>query len=176
MVICACNFFWPSAARQAHAFSPRCYTLSPPLTVHTSHDQPGRWDKFNSFSHVRWNIQTNLHGGIRPKMEYACTVWSGGPTSKLVDLQRTFCRRHNIQLPSSQKRFDCFTLAFFFKGSVERSRRERHFCSLLPYFLLSWLQIFQLCLFFCTSSPDLVLFKKFLQEKEKKSEKPPKTP
>ena len=26
-------------------------------------------------------------GAIRPKMEYACTVWSGGPTSKLVDLQ-----------------------------------------------------------------------------------------
>ena len=24
-----------------------------------------------------------------------------------------------------------------FKGSVERSRPERHFCSLLPYFLLS---------------------------------------
>ena len=51
------------------------------------------------------------------------------------------------------------------KGSVERSRHERHFCSLLPYFLLSWLQIFQLCLSFCTSSPDQVLFKKFLQEK-----------
>ena len=34
----------------------------------------------------------------------------------------------------------------YFKGSVDRSRHERHFCSLLPYFLLSWLQIFQLCL------------------------------
>ena len=53
-------------------------------------------------------------GAIRPKMEYACTVWSGGPTSKLVDLQRTLCRRHNIQLPSLQKRFDYFTLALFF--------------------------------------------------------------
>ena len=30
-------------------------------------------------------------GAIRPKMEYRCTVWSRGPTSKLVDLQRTFC-------------------------------------------------------------------------------------
>ena len=46
-----------------------------------------------------------------------------------------------------------------FKGSVERPRRERHFCSLLPYFLLSWLQIFQLCLSFWTSSFHLVLFK-----------------
>ena len=60
------------------------------------------------------------------------------------------------------------------KGSVERSRHERHFCSLLPYFLLSWLQIFQLCLSFCTSSPDLVLFKKFLQEKEKYPKNHPK--
>ena len=60
------------------------------------------------------------------------------------------------------------------KGSVERSRHERHFCSLLPYFLLSWLQIFQLCLSFCTSSPDLVLFKKFFQEKEKYPKNHPK--
>ena len=44
-----------------------------------------------------------------------------------------------------------------FKGSVEWSRHEQHFCSLLPYFLLSWLQIFQLCLSFWTSSFDLVL-------------------
>ena len=29
-------------------------------------------------------------GAIRPKMEYACTVWSGGPTSKLVDLHLFF--------------------------------------------------------------------------------------
>ena len=28
-------------------------------------------------------------------------------------------------------------IALFFKGSVDRSRYERHFCSLLPYFLLS---------------------------------------
>ena len=53
------------------------------------------------------------------------------------------------------------------KNCVERSRYERHFCSLLPYFLLSWLQIFQLCLSFWASSFDLVLFQKFLQEKEK---------
>ena len=57
-------------------------------------------------------------------------------------------------------------IRLMFKGSVEWSRHERHFCSLLPYFLLSWLQIFQLCLSFWTSSFDMVLFKKFLQEKE----------
>ena len=47
---------------------------------------------------------------------------------------------------------------YLFKGSVDRSRHEQHFCSLLPYFLLSWLQIFQLCLSFWTPSFDLVLF------------------
>ena len=61
-----------------------------------------------------------------------------------------------------------------FKGSVEWSRHERHFCSLLPYFLLSWLKIFQLCLSFWTSSFDMVLFKKFLQEKEKYPKNHPK--
>ena len=52
------------------------------------------------------------------------------------------------------------------KGSVEWSRHERHFCSLLPYFLLSWLQIFQLCLSFWTSSFDMVLFKKSFRKKK----------
>ena len=58
---------------------------------------------------------------FRPKMEYACTVWSGGPTSKLVDLQRTFCRRQSIQLPSLQKWFDYFTLALFFKVRIPQA-------------------------------------------------------
>ena len=53
-----------------------------------------------------------------------------------------------------------------FKGSVEWSRHERHFCSLLPYFLLSWLQIFQLCLSFWTSSFDLVLCKNSFRKKK----------
>ena len=69
-------------------------------------------------------------GAIRPKMEYACTVWSGGPTSKLVDLQRTFCRRHNIQLPSLQKRFDYLTLALFFKVRIHQAPNSLY--KLLP--------------------------------------------
>ena len=78
-------------------------------------------------------------------------------------------------LTSEWKDSSSETLAIrMFKGSVERSRHERHFCSLLPYFLLYWLQIFRLCLSFCTSSPDLVLFKKFLQEKEKYPKNHPK--
>ena len=68
----------------------------------------------------------------------------------------------------------CVCVDCFLKGSVEWSRHERHFCSLLPYFLLSWLKIFQLCLSFWTSSFDMVLFKKFLQEKEKHPKNLPK--
>ena len=44
-------------------------------------------------------------GAIRPKMEYACAIWNGGTTTKLVELQKTFCRRHNIDLPPLQQRF-----------------------------------------------------------------------
>ena len=53
---------------------------------------------------------------------------------------------------------DHFALLLHVKGSVERSRHERHFCSLLSYLLLSLLQIFQIGLSFWTSSLDLVLF------------------
>ena len=63
-----------------------------------------------------------------------------------------------------------------FKGSVERWRPGRHFCSLLPYFLLSWLQIFN---FVCLSEFHPLIrfiFKKTPSEKRKVSEKPPKTP
>ena len=44
------------------------------------------------------------------------------------------------------------------EGSVERLWLERHFCLLLPYFSLSWLQIFQLCFSFWTSFFVLVFF------------------
>ena len=77
-----------------------------------------------------WAIKRIYTGAIRPKMEYMYTVWSGGPTSKLVDLQRTFCRRHNIQLPSLQKRFDYFTLALFLKVRIHQAPNSLY--KLLP--------------------------------------------
>ena len=49
-------------------------------------------------------------GAIRPKMEYACAIWSGGTTTKLIELLKTFCRRHNIDLPPLQQIFLYFTL------------------------------------------------------------------
>ena len=76
-------------------------------------------------------------GAIRPKMEHACTEWSGRPTSKLVDLQRIFCRHHNIQLPSLQKkRFDHVALTLFFKVRLHQATNSEHctsFC--LPFIL-----------------------------------------
>ena len=33
---------------------------------------------------------------IRPRMEYACTVWSGGPTGCLQRLQDSFAKRHSL--------------------------------------------------------------------------------
>ena len=54
-------------------------------------------------------------GAIRPKMEYACAVWSGGPTKNLVRLQDKFCRQHRISLPPLERRFQYQTLVLFFK-------------------------------------------------------------
>ena len=48
-------------------------------------------------------------------MEYACAIWSGGPTAKLKKLQRSFCRSHGVSLPPLQTRFDYFTLMLFYK-------------------------------------------------------------
>ena len=73
---------------------------------------------------------------------------------------------HNAIRPWTDEKMTSEIHYFCCKGSVEWSRHERHFCSLLPYFLLSWLQIFQLCLSFWTSSFDMVLFEKFFQEKK----------
>ena len=52
---------------------------------------------------------------IRPRIEYACALWSGGNTSKLEKLQEKFCRQHQLVLPSLSRRFDYHTLVLFFK-------------------------------------------------------------
>ena len=54
-------------------------------------------------------------GAIRPKLEYACPVWSGGNTSKLETLQTSLCRSHQLSLPPLKKRFDYHSLVLFFK-------------------------------------------------------------
>ena len=54
-------------------------------------------------------------GAIRPKLEYACPVWSGSNVKKLEQLQASFARRHQLALPSLQSRFAYHSLVLFFK-------------------------------------------------------------
>ena len=52
---------------------------------------------------------------IRPGMEYACPVWSGGPTGCLQRLQDSFAKRHSLSLPPLEKRFEYHTLVLFYR-------------------------------------------------------------
>ena len=61
-------------------------------------------------------------GAIRPKIEYACGVWSGGPTGKIAKLQDAYCRRHQIHLPPLKNRFEYHTLTLFFKMNIKWCR------------------------------------------------------
>ena len=40
---------------------------------------------------------------IRTRIEYACTLWSGGPTGCLQHLQDSFAKRHPLSLPPLEK-------------------------------------------------------------------------
>ena len=66
---------------------------------------------------ARWrNAQVpHFTAVIRPRIEYACAVWSGGPTQRLQRLQDSFSKRHGIMLPSLQKRFDYHTLVLLYR-------------------------------------------------------------
>ena len=117
-----------------------------------------------------------FHAGLRVSAA-ACNCKMSGPVGMSLSLLSTFPLVLNITLNifMAFKKRKNYKLLTLFKGSVERSRHERHFCSPLPYFLLSWLQIFQLCLSFWTSSYDMVFFL-IPSGKRKIFEKPPKTP
>ena len=52
---------------------------------------------------------------IRPRMEYACAVWSGGPTGCLQRLEDSFAKRHSLSLPPLEKRFEYHTLVLFYR-------------------------------------------------------------
>ena len=68
-------------------------------------------------------------GSIRPKLEYACAVWSGGPITKLIRLQEAFCHRHKVHLPPLQKRFQFHSLVLLFK--MRQKLSPRYLSSLL---------------------------------------------
>ena len=71
-------------------------------------------------------------GAIRPRMEYASQVWSGGPTQSLQRLQDSFARDiHGIRLPPLQTRFDYHSLVLLYK--MRSSLAPPYICSLLPW-------------------------------------------
>ena len=61
-------------------------------------------------------------GFIRPRLEYASAVWSGGNIAKLSKLQDAFAKRHEIILPSLKTLFDYHTSMLFFK--IDRVQRQ----------------------------------------------------
>ena len=75
-------------------------------------------------------FKTIYTGAIQPKLEYACAIWGGGPTGKLIKLQEGFCRRHGIHLPPFQRRVDYHTLLLFFKMKIRST--PHYLSSLIP--------------------------------------------
>ena len=69
-------------------------------------------------------------GAIRPRMEYASQVWSGGPTQSLQRLQDSFCKRHWIRLPPLEARFDYHSLVLLYK--MRSNLVPPYLCTLLP--------------------------------------------
>ena len=69
-------------------------------------------------------------GAVLPKLEYACLVWCGGPTQKLIKMHANFCRRNGTALPSLQTRFDYHTLVMFYK--IHTRQATSYLTSLLP--------------------------------------------
>ena len=64
---------------------------------------------------VQESLRKIFDGFVRPRLEYACTLWCGGNYQKLVRLQDKFCRRHQIRLPPLKARFEYHTAVLFFK-------------------------------------------------------------
>ena len=54
-------------------------------------------------------------GFIRPRLEYASAIWSGGNITKLLKLQEKFCKRHRLTLPALNTRLEYHTLLLFLK-------------------------------------------------------------
>ena len=69
-------------------------------------------------------------GYIRPRLDYACAIWSGDNTMKLQKLQERFCRRHQVHMTPLGARFKYHTLVLFFK--IKAKIFPSHLSSSLP--------------------------------------------
>ena len=67
---------------------------------------------------------------IRRRMEYACAVWSGGPTGCLQCLHDSFAKGHSLSLPPLEKRFEYHTLVLFYR--VRANLATTYLSSLVP--------------------------------------------
>ena len=67
---------------------------------------------------------------IRPRIEYACAVWSGGPTGCLQRPQDSFAKRHSLSLSPLEKRFEYHTLVLFYR--VRANLAPTYLSSLVP--------------------------------------------
>ena len=78
------------------------------------------------------SVKKNYTAVIRPRNEYACAVWSGGPTQRLQRLliPDSFSKRHGKMLPPLQKRFDYHTLVLLYR--IREKLAPDHLFSLLP--------------------------------------------
>ena len=83
------------------------------------------------------SMKKNYTAVIRPRIEveYACAVWSGGPTQRLQRLQDSFSKRHGIMLPPLQTRFDYHTLVLLYR--IREKLAPDHLFSLLPSLISS---------------------------------------
>ena len=78
---------------------------------------PNDWDpatprQNHSFTSNEEDLYTAV---ILPRMEYACAVWSEGPTGCLQRLQDSFAKRHSLSLPPLEKSFEYHTLILFYR-------------------------------------------------------------
>ena len=76
------------------------------------------------------SMKKNYTAVIHPRIEYACAVWSGGPTQRLQRLQDSLSKRHGIMLPPLLKRFDYHTLVLLYR--IREKFLPNHLSLLLP--------------------------------------------
>lgn len=69
-------------------------------------------------------------GFIRPRLEYASAIWSGGNITKLLKLQEKFCKRHRLTLPALNTRLEYHTLLLFFK--IRQNTTPSYLSAILP--------------------------------------------
>ena len=69
-------------------------------------------------------------GFIRPRSEYACALWCGEITDKIVKLQKKFCRRHGLDIVSLNVRFSYHTLLLFYQ--IKSKISPTYLSSVLP--------------------------------------------